>query len=160
MPGPFSLTIQPRKQKALGTRLDFLQIYFIFQEIFHDMTQAISKISFVRGFPENVYDILEGYENSLAIIDDFMSSVQNLFPPGKQSRTISLNSHCMIVFKNTRDSLGIATLARQMHQRNANYLPESFDDATSKRFGYILFDMHPTTAENLRLRTNILPHER
>jgi hypothetical protein len=22
MPGPFSLTIQPRKQKALGTRLD------------------------------------------------------------------------------------------------------------------------------------------
>ena len=155
------------------------------QEVFHDMVQEIPNISFVKGFPDNVYDILEGYKNSLVIIDDLMSEcskdqrvsdlftrgshhcgisvmylTQNLFPPGKQSRTISLNSHYMIIFKNPRDSLGIATLARQMYPKNVNYLLESFDDATCKPFGYILLDLHPTTAENLRLRTNILPNER
>ena len=66
----------------------------------------------------------------------------------------------MIVFKNPRDSLGIATLARQMYPKNVNYLLDSFHDATSKPFGYLLLDMHPTTQENMRLRTNILPHER
>lgn len=155
------------------------------QEVFHDMAQEIPNISFVKGFPDNVYDILEGYKNSLVIIDDLMSEcskdqrvsdlftrgshhrgisvmylTQNLFPPGKQPRTISLNSHYMILFKNPRDSLGIATLARQMYRKNVNYLLESFDDATCKPFGYILLDLHPTTAENLRLRTNILPNER
>ena len=155
------------------------------QEVFDDMARAISNISFVRGFPHNLYDVLEGYKNSLVILDDLMSEcskdqrvsdlftrgshhrgisvmylTQNLFPPGKQSRTISLNSHYMIIFKNPRDSLGVATLARQMYPKNANYLLESFDDATSKPFGYILLDMHPATAENLRLRTNILPYER
>ncbi len=67
----------------------------------------------------------------------------------------------MIVFKNPRDSFGIATLARQMYPKNVNnYLLDSFHDATSKPFGYLLLDMHPTTQENMRLRTNILPHER
>ena len=28
---------------------------------------------------------------------------QNLFPPGKLSRTISLNSHYMLIFRNSRD---------------------------------------------------------
>ncbi len=55
---------------------------------------------------------------------------QNLFPPGKQSRTITLNSHYMIVFKNPRDSLGISTLARQMYPNNTKYLLQSFPDAT------------------------------
>ena len=88
-----------------------------------------------------------------------MYLTQNLFPPGKQSRTISLNSHYMIVFKNPRDSLGISTLACQMFPNNFNYLLESFQDATSKPHGYLLMDLHQLTPENMRLRTNILPHE-
>jgi DNA replication protein DnaC len=43
------------------------------QEVFHDMAQEIPNISFVKRFPDNVYDILEGYKNSLVIIDDLMS---------------------------------------------------------------------------------------
>ena len=119
------------------------------------MRSQIPNLSLVEGLPEDLCQILEGHENSMVIIDDLMTQcsqnqnisdlftkasqhrritimylTQNLFPPGKQSRTISLNSHYMIIFKNPRDSLGIPTLARQMYPRNVNYLLESFHDAT------------------------------
>jgi hypothetical protein len=47
MPGPFSLTIQPRKQKALGTRLDFLHNNSQFQpnvtqHVFQNLTSHAS----------------------------------------------------------------------------------------------------------------------
>lgn len=66
----------------------------------------------------------------------------------------------MIVFKNPRDSLGIATLACQMYPKNTQYLLESFYDTTSTAYGYLLLDMHQLTSDNIRLRTNILPGER
>ena len=127
----------------------------------------------------------EAHDNSLVILDDLMSQcsndqrvadlftcgshhrgisvlflTQNLFPPGKLSRTISLNSHYMLIFRNPRDSLGIATLARQMYPKNVGYLLESFNDATKRPYGYLLLDLHQLTPEDLRLRTNILPNER
>ena len=40
--------------------------------------------------------------------------VQNLFSKNKESRTISLNSQYMIVFKNPRDVTQMTTLAKQM----------------------------------------------
>ena len=89
-----------------------------------------------------------------------MYLTQNLFPPGKLSRTISLNSHYMIVFKNPRDSQGISTLGRQMYPHNTNFLLQSFQDATKKPYGYLLLDLHQLTPENMRLRTTILPGEK
>ena len=85
---------------------------------------------------------------------------QNLFPPGKLSRTISLNSHYILVFRNLRNSLGITTLAKQMFPKDTNYLMEAFRDATSQPYGYLLIDCHQLTPEDIRLRTNILPGER
>ena len=40
--------------------------------------------------------------------------VQNLFPKNKESRTISLNSQYIVVFKNPRDVSQMTTLAKQM----------------------------------------------
>ena len=82
------------------------------------MRRTISNIDFVEGFPDNLHDVLVNDKNSLIIMDDLMFEcskdqrmselftkfshhrgmsvmylTQNLFPPGKQSRTISLNSH-------------------------------------------------------------------
>ena len=89
-----------------------------------------------------------------------MYLTQNLFPPGKQSRTISLNSHYIIVFKHPIDLLGISTLACQMYPNNTNFLVQSFQDATKKPNGYLLLDLHQHTPENMRLRTNILPGQK
>jgi hypothetical protein len=85
---------------------------------------------------------------------------QNLFPPGERSRTISLNSHVLVVFRNPRDSLGVPTLARQMFPKHTKYLMEAFHDATSEAYGYLVIDCHQMTPENMRLRTNILPGEK
>ena len=40
---------------------------------------------------------------------------QNLFHQGTGSRSISLNSHYLVLFKNPRDKLQILTLAKQMY---------------------------------------------
>ena len=65
--------------------------------------------------------------------------VQNLFHQGKGSRSISLNSHYLVLFKNPRDKLQILTLAKQMYPGQTDFLT--------------------TTQGNCRLRTNVLPSE-
>ena len=159
--------------------------YGEYQKEFDELSKTLPLVEFIEGFPSNLYEMTEGCENSLVILDDLMSQcsndqrmsdlftrgshhrgisvlflTQNLFPPGKLSRTISLNSHYMIIFRNPRDSLGIATLARQMYPKNSEYLLESFNDATTRPYGYLLLDLHQLTPENIRLRTNILPNEK
>ena len=47
--------------------------YGEYQHAFDDMVQTIPNIYFTEGFPDNLYGILEGYQNSLVIIDDLMS---------------------------------------------------------------------------------------
>jgi len=79
--------------------------------------------------------------------------------PTKQSRTMSLNSHYIIVFKNARDAMQIATLARQMYPGQAKFLVEAFQDATKKPYGYLLIDLKATTIDRYRIRTNIFPDE-
>ncbi len=127
---------------------------------------------------------MKGHDNSLIVLDDLMSQcsnnpcvadlftrglhhrgisvlylTQNLFPSGKLSRTISLNSHYMLISRNPRNSLGIATLAKQMFPKHTDYFLEAFRDATSKPCSYLLIECHQLTLENIRLRANMLPGE-
>ena len=81
---------------------------------------------------------------------------QNLFQPGKFSRSISLNVHYIIVFNNPHDTLGLRTLAQQALERHVPYVWESFQDTTSQPYGYLMFDLHPETLVTLRLCSNIL----
>lgn len=82
---------------------------------------------------------------------------QNLFNSQKGSRDISLNAHCIVFFKNPRDRNQISYLSRQVFPENPRYVQESFEDATTKPHGYILFDLTQETGDNHRLRANILP---
>ena len=81
--------------------------------------------------------------------------VQNLFEKGPESRTVSLNAHYMVIFKNPRDASQISHLARQMYPGRGKYLQEAFVHATSKPYGYLLVDARQETPEHLRLRTKI-----
>ena len=161
------------------------KIVYCYGEYQKEFEEFPPNIELVEGFPNDLYSLTEGHDNSLVVLDDLMAQcsndqrvsdlftrgshhrgisvlylTQNLFPPGKLSRTISLNSHYMMVFRNPRDSLGIATLAKQMFPKHTNYLLDAFQDATSKPYGYLMIDCHQLTPENMRLRTNILPNER
>ena len=47
--------------------------------------------------------------------------VQNLFQQGKGSRSTSLNSHHLVLFKNPRDKLQILPLAKQMYPGQTDF---------------------------------------
>ena len=70
---------------------------------------------------------------------------------------MSLNSHYIVVFKNPRDALQIATLARQMYPGKSKFLVEAYKNATEKPFGYLMLDLKPDTEEKYRIQTNIFP---
>lgn len=150
--------------------------YGEYQDLFNNYPQ----IEFVQGLPDiSAYD---GKEHVLIIVDDLMSEsgssiehlftkgchhrnisliflTQNIFYKSKHSRTMSLNTQYLIIFKNARDKLQIATLARQMYPGNANFLIQAFTDATAKPYSYLLIDLRNQTPDNIRVRTNIFPDD-
>ena len=85
--------------------------------------------------------------------------VQNLFHLGNGSRSISLNSHYLVLFKNPRDKLQILTLAKQMYPGQTDFFLNQYEEAVKRPFGYLLIDLKTTTQDNCRFRTNVLPSE-
>lgn len=83
--------------------------------------------------------------------------LHNIFPPGL--RTMSLNLHYIILFRNKRDVLQVDTLGRRVMKDRVKYFAAVYRQAVSKPYGYLLIDMHPRTDEAYQLRTRILPSE-
>jgi hypothetical protein len=150
--------------------------YGEYQEIFKNFPH----VTFNEGLPD--VSQFDGKKRTLLILDDLMSKAnddvsdiftkishhrnvsvifltQNLFYKSKQSRTMSLNSHYLVLFKNPRDALQVATLGRQMYPNNNKFLVEAFKDATDKPHGYLLLDLRADTLEKFRVRTNIFAGE-
>ena len=140
--------------------------------------ETMRDVHFVEGLPD--ISTLDPGKRHLVIIDDLMSEtdekitslftkkshhrnisviyiVQNVFNKGKENRTISLNSHYIVLFKNPRDASQITHLAKQMYPGNVKFMQEAFHDATSDPYGYLLIDLKQDTPEHLRLRTRIFP---
>ena len=161
------------------------KILYCYGEYQKEFEELSPNVEMIEGFPDDIGGLTKDHRNSLIVLDDLMSQcsndqravdlftrgshhmgvsvlylTQNLFPPGRLSRTISLNSHYMLIFRNPRDSLGVSTLARQMFPGCTDYLLEAYGDATNKPYGYLLIDCHQLTPDCMRLRTNILPWER
>ena len=145
-----------------------------------DGYRKIKNVEFVEGLPPK---ITEKYESpTLWVIDDQMAEidssvtklftkgshhlnisivfiVQNIFSSNKEHRTISLNTHYMILFKNPRDKTQISHLSKQMFPGKSNYMQESYLNAVSNPYGYLLIDLRQQTPDHLRLRTDIFPHQ-
>ena len=82
---------------------------------------------------------------------------QNLFYKNKQTRTLSLNSHYIVLFKHARDATQVANLARQMYPGKSTFMIEALKNATSAPYGYLLIDLKQETDDKLRLRAGIFP---
>ena len=160
--------------------------YSQWQPAYTEMLVAMPHIEFVKGIPtaleqDSYFDV---NKRNLIVFDDQMIDaskdkrivnlftrgfhhrnlsviyiVQNLFHPGKGSRSISLNSHYLVLFKNSRDKLQILTLAKQMYPRQTDFFLDQYEEAVKRPFGYLLIDLKTTTQDNCRLRTNVLPSE-
>ena len=66
--------------------------------------------------------------------------VQNLFNQDRAMRTVNLNSHYQVLFKNPRDQTQVRTVAQQMHPGNSRFVVDAFEDATEPPYSYMLFD--------------------
>ena len=136
------------------------------------------RVEFKQGLPD--LSDFDGVEPTLLLVDDLMCEadesvvrlftkgshhrnisviflVQNLFHKNKYIRTISLNSHYMVLFKNPRDASQFASLARQMYPNKSTFAVEAYKDATRDPYSYLFVDLRPEQDEDLRLRTNIFP---
>jgi hypothetical protein len=84
-------------------------------------------------------------------------TVQNLFSPSKNCRTIGLNANYIVLFKTYRNFHQIRYLANQLLGGNAQTLSKMYADATSgKPFGYLFFDFHPLTDDQFRFKSTVL----
>lgn len=81
--------------------------------------------------------------------------MQNLFPPGKEARTRSLNTHYYVILKNPRDKSQIEFLARQILPRQPKTLVDIFEAATEKPHSYLFLDLTQECPEQYRFRSNL-----
>jgi len=84
---------------------------------------------------------------------------QNIFHKSKQNRTMSLNAHYLVLFKNVRDATQISHLAAQMYPGKSKFLIDAYRDATSAPFTYLFIDLKPDTDDKIRVRSNIFPDQ-
>jgi len=157
------------------------RVWYYYGEYQHAFNNYAS-VHFEEGLPQLSDEVFDGSEPSMIVIDDQMSDInqvvadiftkishhgnisilhltQNLFDKNKYARTISLNAHYLVLFKNPRDAGQFSILARQMYPSSWKFAEETYRDATERPFGYLFVDLKPQQDERYRLRTNIFPGE-
>ena len=160
-----------------------LYCYGVYQNFFNQM--SLQNLTFHSGLPS--LETLEKLNNGLfhiIVLDDLMEEIiksldlqklftkychhynltvlfltQNLFAQGPYARTISLNTHVLVLFGNKRDESQVVFLAKQLYPGNVKGFLEAYWDATENNFGYLVVDCNPQSPRELKLRTNIFPGE-
>ena len=148
----------------------------------HDILTINPHVRFYEGLPD--LDDIDISQNTLLILDDLMDElgktkeyanlftrgshhdnitviaiIHNIFNQQKHTRTISLNTRYYVLFKSPRDNQQIQHFGRQIFPNNKMFVSEALRQATSKRFGYLIIDLHTQTPESLRVCTGIFPKE-
>jgi len=80
---------------------------------------------------------------------------QNLFYHDKVYRTISLNTHYIVLMKSQRDKQQVSILAKQICPGNSKYIVGSYEDATKKPYSYLVCDFRVDTPPTIRVRADI-----
>ena len=150
-------------------------------DLFCSLAQEIPCIELYERLHTNIEVMFERSKRNICITDDLMQSAsgnqlvenlftngrrlnlsvvfvsQNLFYAGKKCRAISLNSTCIVIFKNPRDQSQIHHLACQMFPSKPKFLQASYEDATKDPYGYLFLDFYPNSPEFARVQRNIFP---
>jgi hypothetical protein len=131
-------------------------------------------IKFNQSIPEDIdnADYLDVSQRNLVVLDELLAQsgkdkriadlftkgshhrnlsiiyiVQNMFHQGKEMRNISLNAHCIVLFKSPRVKQQISMLARPVNPGKVQEFMRTYEDATSRPHGYLMLDLKPTTTE-------------
>ena len=159
--------------------------YGSYQTAYDEMLKTVKpKIEFFKGVPDDLSECINPSQNNVLIIDDLMAKagddksvtdlftkgshhmnlsiiyiVQNIFPKGRERRTIRINAHYMFVFKNPRDPSQINSLGRQLYPTHPRCLGEAYQNATKEPHTYLMVDLKQQTPEALWLCMGILPKD-
>ena len=134
-------------------------MYGEWQEDYDLVKTTYPEIEFVQGYSNDIYDSLKPSDRNVLILDDQMGEasdtkslanfftkgshhrnvtilylVLNMFDQGKCSRTVSLNSHYIVVFRNLKDQSQFRTMAVQILPKNSQGLMDAYADATAKPY--------------------------
>lgn len=163
-----------------------LYCHAIDQPLFLEMEDKLPSIKFHKGIPS--VEILEEYSHSktcnIIVLDDLMDSVvsngemeklftlgahhrrliviylnQNLYCQGSKARTISLNTHFLVLMKNPRGLSSLQCLSRQIFGGKSKLLIEAYQDCMKSPYGYLVVDLSPSCREERRLRSMIFPDQ-
>jgi hypothetical protein len=164
-----SQVIDPLPQKIVYCYGEFKPLFSEFPDV-----------EFQEGLPD--VGRFDGRYRCLLILDDLMNEAnqnvcdlftklshhrdvsvvfvtQNQFHRNRFVRTMNLNTHYLVLFKNPRDANQVSVLARQMYPGRSKFVVEAYKDATKTPYGYLLIDLRPETDESYRIRTNIFPDD-
>ena len=83
--------------------------------------------------------------------------LHNIFQPGL--RTLSINTHYVVLFKNKRDSLQVEMFGRRVMKDRLKYFFDCYRKATQNPYGYLFVDLHPRSDDMYVLRTRIFSDE-
>lgn len=158
------------------------KIFYFYGE-YQPIFDSLKNVEFIKGLQIDIIDKIN-VQPSWIILDDLMSDAgnskiiselftrgshhrnisvilvsQNLFFQGKEMRTISLNCHYIVLFKNPRDKTIARSIAKQMYPNKIDAFQEVFEDATEKPHSYLFLDLKPETPENHRLLSSVLGEE-
>lgn len=159
--------------------------YDRWQPRFERMQQQ-DKIRFHRGIPEEgaLIKWFKPQDHGILVLDDLMEEggsdkrvldlftkdshhrgvtvlylSQDLFPPGKFSKTINRNAHYLVAFKNPRDQTGIRTVLLQAFPERWRTVLRLFRRLTTRPFGYLLLDLHPASDDRYTLWSHLTKRE-
>ena len=168
---------------GIAKPLKVLWAYGQWQSLYTSHIQGIN-ITYNEGLPSKT--LLVKFKPTICVVDDLMTEVassremtnmftrlshhlgvsvifiaQNIFYKGSEMRTINLNAHYLILFRNPRDESQIDYVGRQVTPRGwpRKFFDEIFDDATSFPFGYLLVDCKPDTMVKDKFKTRIFKSE-
>ncbi|XP_078355694.1 uncharacterized protein LOC144640413 [Oculina patagonica] len=156
--------------------------YGVWQDNFRPLQQV--GVQFYEGIPD--YTTLQNWfpKGGLLILDDLMEEgandkqvldlftkhshhnditvlylCQDMFPPGKYSKSISRNAHYIVAFKNPRDQVGMRNLLIQAFPSQWKTVMDRFSQVTEQPFGYLVLDLHPRSSDDRRIFSHLLKDE-
>lgn len=146
---------------------------------FYEQLSQNSRV-FLNEGPMNLSEIRHFEGRKLVIFDDLCSEVNDksmfeIFSRGvhhsdinfvfitqdafMNKRSNRINCTYLVLMRSPADRLQILNLSRQLFPENIKYMTESYTDATSRPYGYLVIDNHALTDPSMRLITNIFKDE-
>ena len=77
----------------------------------------------------------------------------------RKLKTARQNSQYLILMRSPNSALSVRNIGAQLFPKQLDYFMDSYKQATSQPYGYLVIDMHASSPPSLRLRTQIFKED-